>query len=258
MADDSHLDKKYFIDTNTYNCPFCNRKNLPYRNESHISFDWSEEKECHVYTVSCSHCKKKSAHFSYKDIRISNYQYFSPSFEIDDEIFHSQPSSFFVMDDRIPSELRDLITEAEQSQRMNYLTGASACMRKAIYEFLVLEKIPFYEVIESDDLSKKVELSYERRIKLLKGKYPEVDSEHFDTLAAIQGMTSDKVHEQSWDKWDSKTIKFLLETLKIILDEIYVEPQRKRERNLSIAALKEAISGKKKDVAPAQVKAEVQ
>ena len=247
MADDSHLDSKYFLDQNTYNCPFCNRKNLPYSNESYISFNWSEKKQCYVYVVSCSYCKKRSAHFSYKSLYSSGLSYFRGDIELDEEIFHSQPSSFFVMDERIPSILKELITEAEQCQKMNYLTGASACMRKAIYEFLVLEKIPFVETIEKDDQKQEVNLSYKKRIKLLEEKHSSIDSEYFDILADIQGMTSDKIHEQSWDQWDSKTIKFLLETLKTILDEMYVAPEKKKERNLSIRALKEAISGKKKE-----------
>lgn len=245
MTDDSHLDRKYFIDSDTFNCPFCNRKNLPFINDAHIDFDWSEGKRCHIYTVRCSHCMKISAHFSFKDLRVAGNKHFRRELELDDEIFHSQPSSFFVIDRRIPSELRDLITEAEQSQKMNYLTGASACMRKAIYEFLLLKEIPFSETVVVEGAKKSVELSYEKRIKLLKEKHPEVDPEYFDTLAAIQGMTSDKVHEQSWDKWDSKTIKFLLETLKIILDEIYVTPEKRKERRRGITALKEAISAGK-------------
>ncbi len=54
MADNSNLDKKYFIDGETYNCPFCNRKNLPYIIEKWISFDWTENKECFGFITKCS------------------------------------------------------------------------------------------------------------------------------------------------------------------------------------------------------------
>jgi hypothetical protein len=45
-----------------------------------------------------------------------------------------------VLDNRINVTIRELITEAEGCLKMNFLTGASACIRKAIYELLVLEE----------------------------------------------------------------------------------------------------------------------
>jgi len=48
----------------------------------------------------------------------------------------------------------------------------------------------------------------------------------FDNLGDIQDMTSEKVHEQSWDKWDSNALRLIIETLKIILYEIYVQPKK--------------------------------
>ena len=92
--------------------------------------------------------------------------------------------------------IRELINEAEGSLKMNYLTGASACMRKAIYELLV------YEKIEGD--------SYKDRINSLKGLYSLIDPELFDVLGHIQQMTSDKVHEQTWDKWNSPTLRLII------------------------------------------------
>ena len=94
---------------------------------------------------------------------------------IDSSIFYSVPTSFFTIDIRIPKIIRELITEAEGSLKMNYLTGASTCMRKAIYELLVYEKI--------------IDGTYEKRIKSLKDKYPSIDSELFDVLGHIQQMT---------------------------------------------------------------------
>ena len=102
--------------------------------------------------------------------------------------------------------IRELIAEADGCLKLNYLTGASACARKAIYELLIKEQA------EGSD--------YERRIKSLKSKHPAIEPELFDIMSHIQGMTSDKVHEQSWDKWTSKNLKFVLETLKTILHEI--------------------------------------
>ncbi len=74
------------------------------------------------------------------------------------KVFYSVPTSFFVMDARIPGIVRELITEAEGCLKMDFLTGASSCARKAIYELLVIERA------EGAD--------YETRIKSLKPKYP--------------------------------------------------------------------------------------
>lgn len=39
MPDQSHLDLKYFIDDEIYNCAFCNRRHVSYTVESVFSFD---------------------------------------------------------------------------------------------------------------------------------------------------------------------------------------------------------------------------
>ena len=129
----SHLDEKYFIDENVYNCPYCNRRNVKYNVTSHGSFDWSNSKVCHIWFVKCSSCGKKSMHLSYSDISwATDYGRFKNGIDIDSNIFYSVPTSFFVIDNRIPKLIRELITEAEGSIKMNFLTGASACTRKAI------------------------------------------------------------------------------------------------------------------------------
>lgn len=146
------------------------------------------------------------------------------------------PTSFFVLDDRIPAVIRELITEAESSRKLNLLTGASACARKAVYEFLVREKA------EGEH--------YEDKIKSLKEHFPNVDPELFDVLGHIQDMTSDKVHEQSWPKWDSKNLTLIVETLKAILHEVYVVPQERSSRAGRIRGLLENVRGKAKGPNP--------
>ena len=144
MEDYSYLDKKYFIDDTVYNCPFCNRKNVPYSIGTSFSFDWTTNKKCYGFIVECSFCKRESMHLSYEDLASynsrgnRNIEYID---DIDSKIFYSVPTSFFVLDNRIPTILRELITEAEGCLKMNFLTGASACIRKAIYELLVIEKV---------------------------------------------------------------------------------------------------------------------
>lgn len=241
MDDQSYLDRKYFIDREVYNCPFCNRNHVKYTLLSRVGFDWNSEKQCNIYLVKCSSCSNTSMHLSYQDIATfhpavgahSSYIKFNEDVDLDSAIFYSVPTSFFVIDSRIPKIIRELISEAEGCLKMNFMTGASACMRKAIYELLVLEKITGEH--------------YEDRIKALKEKYPTSDPDLFDILGHIQQMTSDKIHEQSWDKWDSKNLRLIIETLKTVLYDIYVLPKQKAERSNLIKHLREKVSKKNEE-----------
>lgn len=231
--DASHLDQKYFIDPAIYNCPYCKRRHVSYRNYDSGSFDWDNETQCFFYVVQCDSCKNRSFHLSFEDIK-GEYR-FTKGIDIDSKLFYSVPTSSFAIDERVPLVIRELITEAEGSLKMNFLTGASACARKAIYELTVKEKC------EGKD--------YEAKIKSLKAKYPSVDETLFDTLAHIQDMTSDKIHEQSWPKWESPHLKLIIETLKTILHEIFVIPDEKKQRVLKIQKMKGIITGDKKKAA---------
>lgn len=223
MADQSHLDTKYFIDDVIYNCPFCNRRNVKYEYMGTSGFDWSTNKDCGIWRIKCSSCKKISMHLTFDNLQHEQYLgqvHFRDDIDIDSHIFYSVPTSFFTIDIRIPKIIRELITEAEGCIKMNFLTGASACTRKAIYELTVKE-----EAVGND---------YEERIKFLKSKFPDIDPDLFDVLCHIKDMTSEKVHEQSWDKWDNKHLKLFIETLKVILHEIYVVPDERKKRSKSI------------------------
>jgi hypothetical protein len=236
MADQSQLDLKYFIDHIVYNCPYCNRRNVKYDYVGKASFDWSIDKECWIWWVQCSSCKKTSMHLTFNDLQNPNTSYtrFRHNIDIDSAIFYSVPTSFFVIDKRIPKIIRELITEAEGCIKMNFLTGASACTRKAIYELTVKEKA------EGEN--------YEDRIKFLKSKFPDIDPDLFDVLCHIKDMTSEKVHEQSRDKWDSKHLKLFIETLKVILHEIYVVPDERKKQSESVRGILGDIKGKKQPV----------
>jgi len=227
MADQSHLDRKYFIDPEVYNCPFCNRNHVRYSLEKTFEFDWAENKKCYGYLTQCDSCGKTSMHLSFTEIYDDNEGKFVANIDIDSYIFYSVPTSFFVIDNRIPGFIRELITEAEGCLKMNYLTGASACARKSIYELLIKEKA------EGQD--------YENKIKWLKKKYPLTDPALFDILAHIQDMTSDKIHEQSWPKWNSGNLKLIIETVKTVLYEIYVLPKVKETRSQHIQKLLEDV-----------------
>ena len=113
---------------------------------------------------------------------------------------------------------------------MNLLTGASACMRKAIYELLVLEET--------------TEEYYEDKIKELAAKYPNISAVYFEVLGNIQEMTSDKIHEQSWDEWNSPNLRLIIETLKTVLNEIYVLPKVREEQTNAIKQLRSKLPKK--------------
>ncbi|MGN6517598.1 MAG: hypothetical protein ACTHLR_17360 [Rhizomicrobium sp.] len=249
MADMSNLDEKYFIDESVYNCPFCNRRHVSYKVVGRFKFDWTQEKPCNGFLVKCDSCANISMHLSFEPIHVrswtqtnsGNWTRFAgigdeePPCDYDAAFFYSVPTSFFVLDNRVPKILRELLTEAEGSLKSNFLTGASACARKMIYELGVLSKA------EGDN--------YEDRIKSLKGVHQEVDPSYFDTLLTIQQMTSTKVHEGSYDGWEAKHLRVILASLREILHEIYVVPAQKSDRRKAILELKEELipSGKVKE-----------
>ena len=239
MPDQSHLDDRYFVDNTVYNCPFCNRRNVSYYIYDKVSFDWTEDKPCHVYFARCGSCSGKSMHLSFRDLKLyglgdgRSSQFSSSQMSLDaldDQFFYSVPTSFFVLDQRIPPILRALLTEAEGSLKSNFLTGASACARKIIYELGSIQEV------DGDN--------YEDRIKSLKNAHPEVAPTYFDTLLTIQKLTSSMVHENSYDGWNSNHLKLILATLRKILHELYVEPAlRADNRKLILDLTKELLPG---------------
>lgn len=238
--DHSNLDSKYFVDIHKYNCPFCKRRHVSYFIREKHQFDWTPEKECYLYLVRCMSCKKESMHLSFKDIKIKQAKHLDIGWvhsfvfdedtpEIDEYFFYSVPTSLFAVDSRIPNKLRKLFTEAEGCLKSNYLTGASACVRKIIYELALKENA------KGDN--------YDERIKSLKGIKKEVDPTYFDTLLTIQQVTSDKVHENAYDGWESKHLKLILSTISEVLQEIYVIPEIRKEKRSSILELKKEVFG---------------
>jgi len=147
---------------------------------------------------------------------------------LDKAFFYSVPTSFFVLDERVPRILRELLTEAEGCLKSNYLTGASACARKIVYELGVLSKA------EGEN--------YEDRIKSLKLAHSEVEPTFFDTLLTIQQVTSSKVHENSYDGWEAKHLRIILAALSEVLHEMYVVPALREDRRKAILSLKSELA----------------
>lgn len=234
MPDESFLDDRYFVDNNVYNCPFYNRRHVAYSVIAKWAFDWTEAKQCHTYLVHCHSCGKRSMHLSYTDIETYEFQLDfrrinkrfkldAKNVNIDDLFFYSVPTSFFVLDERVPRKLRELLTEAEGCLKSNFLTGASACARKIIYELAVLNEI-------EDE-------NYDERIKSLKKTHNEIEQTYFDTLLTIQKVTSSKVHENSYDGWTSGHVRLILASIREVLRELYVVPALRDDRRREIIKL---------------------
>ncbi|PIR96541.1 MAG: hypothetical protein COT92_00495 [Candidatus Doudnabacteria bacterium CG10_big_fil_rev_8_21_14_0_10_42_18] len=137
----------------------------------------------------------------------------------------------FALDERIPREIRELIFEDEKSQQANLLVGASACLRKAIYELLVYEKA----VVKN---TKSGRADYQVSIKTFKTKFPSVAPELFDALGDIQELASDNVHEGTREAWNSPKLRFIIELAKATLHEIYVVPEERKERLGALGQMK--------------------
>lgn len=254
MPDQSKLDQRYFVDAHVYNCPFCNRRHVSYSVYDTTEFDWTENKRCYAYFVRCHSCDNNSMHLTFQELEVSYIGKVKNAdrwrFRIDEGIdagefldstfFYSVPTSFFVLDERIPRVLREVLTEAQGCLKSNFLTGASACARKLVYELAVLEKA------KGD--------TYEERIKSLKEIHPEIEPTFFDTLLTIQQVTSTKVHEQSYDGWESKHLRIILASLAEVLHELYVVPALREDRRKSIVALKEELVGRTAEGGKGQIK----
>lgn len=266
--DRSHKDKQYFIDGSTYNCPFCGRRHVRYSVSKTGSYDISNSKTVYYYLVCCDDCEKTSLHLRKYDLVIhqrgtaygGGYNFAFPlqerknvqpsdtrtseytprvsildekgnPKELDDIFFYHDPSAFFTIDDRIPQSIREALSEACGCLKANYLTGASGCLRKSIYKFLQHQKIP-----EKDETTPKI--AYDKRIDALKKKYPKIERDLFNNLKSVHGLTSQEVHENDWQDFDSPKLHFLLEITKEILMEIYVLPDEKQKRNEALLKLR--------------------
>ncbi len=277
-----NLHGKYFIDEEKYNCPFCKNKGVKYLLLGIVKFNETKDKYLFSIFVECSHCHYISMHLSKYDfsnqdhvfLLLSSYsteyrtysehlqesneekisfckKFFEITYpnsnstyleymdisdneliEIDKNIIMNIPSSFFIIDDRIPRKFRDLIAEADKCVKNNCLTGASACIRKTIYEFIVKENL------EGDD--------YDSKIKSMKIIYPNLDNTYVDLMSKIQGITSDQVHERSYENFNSEDAKAYIELLKEIFNEIYVIPDELISKHKNILSLFSNIKKNKK------------
>jgi len=218
---------KLIIDVHKHNCSHCGTKSARYERIEFVKIDEIKDKKLFCMFITCSQCDKVSMHLL-KDMKISrNYrgveQYKHYGFryngitilsetEVDalnEKIIMSIPTPTFLIDADIPSELRNLLLEALRCIKENALTGASACIRKAIYVFLKKENA--------------TGSNYDEKIKSIKTNWANL-AEYLDILKGLKGVTSEQVHEEPFSKFTSADAKKYVAILEEIFREIYVIP----------------------------------
>lgn len=241
--DKSEKDNLYFIDETVYNCPFCKRRNVKYSVTDVTIYDDGAKRKIFVYQVKCSDCDKHSLHFTKSTLFPRGYSNSWSRFEyegqLDDKFIAHRPAVLHILDADIPSKLKVLIAESEEARQSNLLTGASAALRKTIYQLLAQEEVLVQR--EATGLT-----DYRASIHELRDKYPRVDSELFNLLADVQELTSDLVHEDSWASWDAPQLRFLTGIVLEILEEIYAEPARRKRRKQDLDKLRAKLVADKK------------
>ncbi|EKE05634.1 MAG: hypothetical protein ACD_19C00187G0022 [uncultured bacterium] len=236
MADLSEFEGKYFIDGQRYNCPFCNVRGAKYSVTTKTDYHKNDDIKVYCYIVECDMCNKKSIHLSYWEWTTEGYmgKWITNPFtsrphklnsekfpewndmepHLDNFFFYHFPTSFFTIDERIPEKIRLLVSEAEGCSKMSFMTGASGSLRRSIYKFLKDQKA--------------IGENYEEKIKWLKTKYSNIESTYFDALFAIKNMNDDDMHEEDWEPFKPSEFNFLIESTKNILNEVYVEPKKRK------------------------------
>lgn len=264
MINNLDLNNKYFIDDKAFNCPFCGLRNTTYTILAIMEHDISKNKKGKVIFIRCDRCLKISVHFAPYDIKVtkwdtnkkgvirtSNFElFFNMSYgiffengdsddsisDLDSKIYHSIPSSFFSMDERIPKEMRMLFDEAQECKKSNLKIGASACLRKLIYT-LLFEQLNKKEGKIKCSLKNLGYEHYSDCIKALKEYHPSLDV-FIEPLSDITGITSEQVHEASWGEISVNDLSICLEAVKELLYQIYVYPAVLQERRNKINQMK--------------------
>lgn len=230
-------DKKLIIDAVRHNCSHCGTKSARYTNINFVRIDIENEKYLYAMFIQCYECGKISMHLiknlSLNEELIHVTNVYQEGFwnnqggvlnvdeidKLDENIIMSIPTPTFIIDAEIPSELRGLLIEALKCVKENALTGASACIRKAIYQFLTKENA------EGNN--------YDEKIKSIKKNWSQIE-DYLDILKGIKGIASDQVHEDSFASFSSDEAKLYVSILEEIFREIYVIPNQRKRRKESI------------------------
>lgn len=236
-------EKKLIIDSFRHNCSHCGTKSARYTDISFMRIDVENGKYLYAMYLRCCVCNKISMHLI-KNLQV-DINFFNQDIThygrkinidavgseggfytgtrvilsrkdikaIDENIIMSIPTPTFIIDSEIPSKLRDLLIEALKCIKENALTGASACIRKAIYQFLTKEKAQGE--------------NYDDKINSIKKNWLQIE-DYLDILKGIKGITSDQVHEDSFASFKSDEARSYVAILEEIFREIYVIPEQRK------------------------------
>ncbi len=238
-------EKKLIIDAIRHNCSHCGTKSARYTNIEFQRIDIENRKQLYAMFLTCCECGKRSMHliknfpmndnflhvsqitaqkgyrFDYNVLKPDNISELTAASidTLDENVIMSIPTPTFIIDSGIPNKLRDLLIEAHKCIKENALTGASACIRKAIYQFLIKEKAQGN--------------NYDEKITAIKKNWSQIE-DYLDVLKGIKGITSDQVHEDSFASFDSDEAKSYVAILEEIFREVYVIPEERKRKKESI------------------------
>lgn len=268
-------DNKYFIDKYQYNCPYCQTGAVRYAVKDYFDFDWTKSETKRCILIQCQEPKcgcislHMTEHLSLKGssddipclyglppIQVRNPDTnevvnvaWEVAKDIDDLFFYHHPNSTFVVDERIPKNIRTALDEANTSHKMGLFIGASASLRKAIFELLAKFDIP--KLKEQKQNSKDPNrFTYYERLDLLKKKiidqFPSVDSTLFDDIKQVYSLVSQPLHErlpdeEEWKDFTSAQFLFLMEVVNTLLIQLFVVPDENKERKQKILSLAKGI-----------------
>ena len=136
------------------------------------------------------------------------------AFEVDDRT----APRFLTMDRRIPEAVRQLVEEADGCLNMNFGTGGSACIRRAIRKTFEIEEV------ESDDWGSSVQA--------LATKHQGVAPTLFQVIELL-GAGEEPLHNDA--------LRALIATFKGILYEVYVLGEERAETLAYLSKLLQAV-----------------
>ncbi len=173
--------------------------------------------------------------------------------EMDDLFFYHHPNSTFTIDDRIPKKIREALDQANTAHKMGLSIGASAALRKAIFEIL---SAPEFDIPKVEDPtvegSEPRWLTYQERLEMLKEKvkrlYPSVELGLVDDITKVYSLSSQPLHERSidegeWEDFTSAQFIFLLEVVHNLLIQIYIIPSENQDRKGKLSELAKKVRG---------------
>ena len=262
------------MSTTQYNCPYCSTASVKYEVTAVDTFDWANDDKVRILYVQCQEpaCRMTSLHFTRHplsrdndgEMRLPSVKHVNEEtgeekntawismYPIDEAFFYHQPNSSFAIDVRIPEKIRLALDEASTCQKMSLQIGASASLRKTIFQLLAYFQIPKTKTKKVDGKEETVGLTYLDRLGLLKEvvvkKYPNVDTSLLDGIKKIYSLVSVPLHEQLQDEVEMKDFtpeqfKFLAGIVHSLLIEIFVETGERDNRNKRLTDLAEQIPG---------------